>query len=275
MFRLLIVVANLAVGSAYADDLPAAQKDLTEFRSLWVGTWSNDRHVFFAEDAGFTLENLAPQQEFRLVNGEKLQWVGDDGLVDVTTAVSGGQIKQVFRDSRGKETCRITWRRSGSQFAGQATRRSCAALIDWGTDEPRRALDFALSPTELWVTERGDGRTAQFRRARPFSCWVAVLRGAEHGDSGRGINDWDFRRDVRLHDQGGIAVITTDEDVPRTVRLQLRDVDWPYGNRRPSLTLYVLGEDDRAVSYSWTEGGADRIGINLRWLQASCTYDGD
>ena len=65
----------------------------------------------------------------------------------------------------------------------------------------------------------------------------------------------------------------TDEETPRRIRLKLRNVDWPYGTNRPSLTLYVLeGESDRAVSYAWNEGNAERIGINLRWLQASCTY---
>ncbi len=105
-----------------------------------------------------------------------------------------------------------------------------------------------------------------------FTCWVAVMRGAEHGDSGAGMDDWDFRSNVVLHDQGGEAEIESDD---RKVRLKLRDVDWPYGERRPSLTLYVHeGDDDRAVSYAWTGGGEERIGINLRWLQASCTADG-
>ncbi|MCU0882657.1 MAG: hypothetical protein MUF14_08335, partial [Hyphomonadaceae bacterium] len=49
-------------------------------------------------------------------------------------------------------------------------------------------------------------------------------------------------------------------------------VEWPFGTNRPSLTLYVLDQDsDRAVSYAWGDYDADRLGINLRWMQASCT----
>ena len=81
---------------------------------------------------------------------------------------------------------------------------------------------------------------------------------------------------MKLHDQGGVAELMTDEDTPRSIRLKLRDVDWPYGTNRPSLTMYVHeGMSDRAVSYTWTEAGAERIGINLRWIQASCTYTPD
>ncbi|MEM6653596.1 MAG: hypothetical protein AAF582_13425, partial [Pseudomonadota bacterium] len=126
-----------------------------------------------------------------------------------------------------------------------------------------------------WVTaRRGENVSeARLRRARPFECWAAVLRGATHGDSGEGMRDWDFRRGVTLHDQGGEAELITDEEPPRRIRLRLRNVDWPYGTNRPSLTLYVLeGDNDRAVSYAWNEGDADRIGLNLRWLQASCTH---
>ena len=90
------------------------------------------------------------------------------------------------------------------------------------------------------------------------------------------MRDWDFRRGVSLHDQGGEAELITDEETPRRIRLRLRNVDWPYGTNRPSLTLYVLeGDNDRAVSYAWNEGDAERIGINLRWLQASCTHTPD
>ena len=139
-------------------------------------------------------------------------------------------------------------------------------------------VTLAKSDDEFWITSRrGDAVIeARLRRARPFECWTAILRGASHGDSGEGMQDWDFRRGVTLHDQGGEAELMTDEETPRRIRLRLRNVDWPYGTNRPSLTLYVLeGDSDRAVSYAWNEGNAERIGINLRWIQASCTHTPD
>ncbi|XBQ16818.1 MAG: chromophore lyase CpcT/CpeT [Oceanicaulis sp.] len=183
--------------------------------------------------------------------------------------------------------CAVYWRRQENQFVGETRRGECRV-------ESRRSGrtlviedDLVLTDGAIWIrdraeTDEGDyvygnraGIPHKLRRARPFSCWVAVLRGAEHGDSGEGAppSAWDFRRDVFIHDQGGRAQITTDEDPPRLVELRLRDVDWPDASRRASLTLYVHeAGSNRAASYAWTEGGADRIGINLRWLQASCTH---
>ncbi|MEM9837786.1 MAG: hypothetical protein AAF830_01390 [Pseudomonadota bacterium] len=278
---LIPVISSLAFGLAAqsADDIPGyLARDKADFEALWSGTWSNDRQVFFAEDAGVDSATLAPKQEVLLTSSDEegLVFAGDAGSMTSRLKLRDGGLIQTLTNADGGPACEIAWKRSGSQFAGSASGGGCAGLVSWGEKRADGSLSLTLSEDALWFSlkpRRGTPRSAQFRRVRPFTCWVAVLRGAEHGDSGKGMSDWDFRRGVRLHDQGGIASVTTDEDPARTVRLQLRDVDWTYGSRRPSLTLYVLGEDDRAVSYSWTEGGADRIGINLRWLQASCTAD--
>lgn len=186
--------------------------------------------------------------------------------------------------------CAVFWTRQEAQFIGATRPGECRVE----SRQSGRTLviedNLLLSANAIWIrdraeTEGGDyvygnraGIPHQLRRARPFQCWVAVLRGAAHGDSGEGVppSQWDFRQNVFIHDQGGRAQITTDEDPARTIELRLRDVVWPYGDRRPSLTLYVHEDgSDRATSYAWTEGGAERVGVNLRWLQASCTHAPD
>jgi hypothetical protein len=144
--------------------------------------------------------------------------------------------------------------------------------------------DLILTEDEIWIADRattpdgayvfGDkaGVPHKLKRVRPFECWTAVLRGAKHGDSGEGMDDWRFQRGGLIHDQGGDLKLTSDEKPPRDIRLKLRRVEWPSGPNRPSLTLYVHeGENKRATSYAWGEADAERLGINLRWLQASCT----
>lgn len=183
--------------------------------------------------------------------------------------------------------CAVYWRRQENQFVGETRRGECRVVSQRSGQTLLIEDDLVLTPDAIWIRDRAEtedgsyvygnraGIAHQLRRARPFLCWAAVLRGVGHGESGDGVpsDRWDFRRDVFIHDQGGRAVIETDETPPRRVELRLRDVDWPDGARRGSLTLYVheAGED-RAVSYAWGEAGAERIGINLRWLQASCTH---
>jgi hypothetical protein len=114
-----------------------------------------------------------------------------------------------------------------------------------------------------------EGEAIELRRARPFTCWVSTKRPG-------GADAWFFKPGVRLHDQGGKARVVSDDAEPVEVIIKLRNVVWPSGPNRPSLVLYIYAKDDpgRAVSYSWADPGATRIGINLRWMQASCTLDG-
>jgi hypothetical protein len=113
------------------------------------------------------------------------------------------------------------------------------------------------------------GSTIRFNRARPFTCWVSVRR---HADRANGEADWSFDRNLTIHDQGG-RVLVQPEGAPPVV-IRMRNVVWPApSTNRPSLVLYVHRPEspDRAESYSWADPNARMVGINLRWVQASCT----
>lgn len=118
-----------------------------------------------------------------------------------------------------------------------------------------------------------DGRTSELRRSRSFTCWMAIRREGAAVDA-TGEAAWEFRRGLRLHDQGGRARAGGTNGAPEAI-LRMRNVVWPAGNsNRPSVVLYVHRDDpDRALSYSWADPAARLIGINLRWMQGSCTLD--
>jgi hypothetical protein len=113
------------------------------------------------------------------------------------------------------------------------------------------------------------GSTVRLNRARPFTCWVSVRR---HADRANGEADWSFDRNLSLHDQGGRLLVQPEGGPPVVVRM--RNVVWPPpSTNRPSLVLYVHRPEspDRAESYSWADPDARMVGINLRWMQASCS----
>jgi len=240
-------------------------------RSLLAGRFDNELQVFFeteqkAEaplrarqhwslrpaDDGRLLLSRSPDAETRVEPAFALRFEGD--------------MMRVARPDGTAVDCIVRWTRTEGGHAGEPQGKACAALFPG----PLRVT------AEVLEIGRPDGlKPDQLRRVRPFSCWVAVLRGAGHGDQGVGAkdSDWFFTRDVWLHDQGGVAIVRTDESPARELRLRLRRVAWPSGPNRPSLTLYVLEPgNERAVSYAWGEFDAGRLGINLRWMQASCTH---
>jgi hypothetical protein len=130
---------------------------------------------------------------------------------------------------------------------------------------------LAVTPAGLTLESR-DGVRLELRRARPMRCWAAIPRASPKAD---GTQDWWFARDIRLHDQGGMARLRTDEATPQQYDIRVRNVVWPSGPNQPSLVLYVLAPgSDRAMAYSWADPGAVRLGFNIRAVQASCTVDG-
>jgi hypothetical protein len=267
--------------AAVALSVPLAAGEAEDFAKLLEGRYDNELQVFFEKDKATP---NSPQRENRHVVIRKssdaffsVQIMSDaraDHPLEEVWAVSerAGSVETAITGFSDKEPvkCTATWRREGAAFA-VAPGKGCNSTI---------AREGATLTAEgLETGQRADGLPPDaFKRIRPFECWVAVLRGAKHGDAGRGAKDtdWFFKRGVWIHDQGGVATIATDESPAREIKLRLRRVAWPSGPNRPSLTLYVMEPgDDRAVSYAWGEFDAERLGLNLRWMQASCTHAPD
>ncbi len=287
---LLFLVAFASAEAQVAAETapPFLEKDRLELIALLTGRWDNDRHVFFAREAGMDEDAIAPRQHLVIesieghpFNLKARREVSSQAPVTIVHGFSlepkAGQIRQAMMADDGRYLdCDILWRRRAGGFTGTAEGEGCGIVFPEPRADGRGSVALDVSAEEFWVRVTRGGRLieSRFHRARMFNCWSAVLRGAKHGDSGEEREEWHYRENLSVHDQNGEAAWLTDEIPPRTVRLRLRNVDWPFGTRRPSLTLYVHeGDDQRAVSYAWAEANANRIGINLRWLQASCTYD--
>lgn len=167
-------------------------------------------------------------------------------------------------------------------FAGEEGRPQ----PDWhameiAADGRWRAIDAFGAPQGEWsgapvpglARREGGGweiHGSELRRARPFTCWFSLRKEKDKPD---GSADWDFASGLKIFDQGGRVRVGGD-GAPQAVA-RLRNVTWARGSRNaPSLVLYIHKDDPvRAVSYAWAAPDSGRIGINLRWIQGSCTRD--
>ena len=143
----------------------------------------------------------------------------------------------------------------------------------------RRIDAFGVAETE-WSSDaipalsaRAEGGwqigESELRQARAMSCWVSVRKFAAKPD---GSPDWTFTNNLAIFDQGG-RVMVPGEGVAPDVTIRVRNVTWARGSRnKPSLVLYIHKQDPvRAESYSWASPDAALVGVNLRWVQASCS----
>jgi hypothetical protein len=133
------------------------------------------------------------------------------------------------------------------------------------------AADAILASTADTITAKlGKDRKTMLRRARDVTCWGTAPKAQKKTD---GSEDWYFVPGLKMHDQGGRVRFGGGTSGAPEVILRMRNVVWASGSNRPSVVLYVHtpAEPERAVSYVWGDPDVGRLGINLRWMQASCT----
>ena len=248
---LALIVIAAAAPVAAQDGVLA--RDLQRLATMLPGVYDNQEQVYFEgeleapEDARHgrvrldlnRLEVTPPADplfEWRRYDDEATA-PSARGLIAVAVDPDAGAIRMrrytlplqadtarasIAPDDIGTRECDLLWRRRAGQFEGAPEPANCG--------DARAGGDWLLADSELQIATAALGRDLDvetpfvLRRARPFSCWVAVpLRDSER---------WHFDNDLELHDQGGSAEVVTDEAEPQRVRIKMRNVVWPSGTNR-------------------------------------------
>jgi hypothetical protein len=139
--------------------------------------------------------------------------------------------------------------------------------------------DLKLTPAEIWINDQAkdeaggyvfgnkSGVHHKLKRARYYTGWAA-LRVAETGDDKK---DYEGFMNLRLHDQGQMLPLVKANGEKTKYTLQLAHL--VQQSAKVPVMVFKLFEEgkEQAVAYAWTEPGAARIGMNLRWFQSGLT----
>lgn len=173
-----------------------------------------------------------------------------------------GNVASVAPAEGGKTACAYLWHEQSDGYAG---------TMDDASDCPAEFPDkLHVTPGYLVATyaDQANEVVHRARRVTRYTGWIVFDR--RHIDPDAADDDFVLMRDIDLHDEGFVVAVT-DAGNPTGYAVELARLT--YQNTRTAIVK--LGIVDQAtgetVSYSWAEPGAQRIGINLRWVQAGMT----
>ncbi|MBM3789451.1 MAG: hypothetical protein FJW35_03765, partial [Acidobacteria bacterium] len=168
--------------------------------------------------------------------------------------------------------CEVYWDPEGEGFLGRLREGACHRvskesgqrlvvsgsfrLTEAGISMAESAVDEMGRP----VSGRGEEVPFRLQRCRFYTGWSVVQR--------EGTEEYNITRDIALHDQGARVAVRSEK---KEYEIELAELVYQ-SSKIPilKLALYEKGEV-QSFAYTWTHPGAERIGINLRWIQAGFT----
>lgn len=173
--------------------------------------------------------------------------------------------------------CEVYWRlnKTRDKFEGVMKKDACRVVSKRSGKTIIITDDLFLSKDEIWINDQArdeqgnyvfgnkSGVHDKLKKVRWFEGWTAVLKTGEAV-----LTNKDFAADeylgktgVLIHDQGG-TVRLNDKYSVQLAKLQHKSGRW-------FLTLSIIEiASGRKVAYAWSDPDDERLGINLRWVQA-------
>lgn len=176
--------------------------------------------------------------------------------------------------------CEVYWRleKSGDKFDGTMKPNACSFVSQKSGKKIFISDDLFLTKDEIWINDQAKDEQENYvfgnktgvhhklKKARVFEGWTAILKSGEPqtADKDYAAEDYAGQTKIQIHDQGDIVKINDKYSV------QLAQLKYKTG--LPVLKLGIIDNTSgKTISYTWANPEAERIGINLRWIQVGFT----
>ena len=175
--------------------------------------------------------------------------------------------------------CTMFWKWNGEFFDGHMKKDACTFISE--RTQQRVYINDSLRLMENWLQVRHQARDERGaalvshdiphknRKVIFYKGWMSVKK--HKLDPEADLGEWVFAKIDRMHSEGQRIPLLDKTGQGTGYTLSLETLTYQ-NTQIPVLKIGVI--DDRTgytLSYSWTNPGAERIGMNVRWFQAGLT----
>jgi len=174
--------------------------------------------------------------------------------------------------------CEVFWRLNQDKFEGSMKPNACQVVSKRSGKTLIITDDLFLTKDEIWINDQAKDDKGNYvfgnkanvhhklKRARTFEGWTAILKSGatDSATQDAPADAYAGQTKLQIHDQGELVKINDKYSV------QLAQLTYKTGIKVLKLGV-IDNTSGKTVSYTWTNPEAERIGINLRWLQAGFT----
>lgn len=171
--------------------------------------------------------------------------------------------------------CDVYWKRDGENFRGYMKEGACKIFSQRLQKNIIITDNLLLTPDEIWINDQArdeqgnyvfgnkENIPSKLKRVHHFTGWAAIRKenSEEYGSA--------FR--FEIHDQGQIIPVPAADGGASQHSIQLAQLVYQ-GSKTPILKLGIIeNATGKTVAYAWANPAAERVGINLRWMQTGLT----
>ena len=212
---------------------------------------------------------LQPESASRRIRAVAYAFDGGQPLPAEPQGISRQALKAV-------PDCDVLWQSAGDAFSGTvAGEEGCPmpSVRSAGTVCVRARLRLNAEGLHTWSRPCGEAGAEVLhagRRLRYYQGWMAIQRqrlGLEAPE-----DDWLFIPEFRIHSEGQTVPLRFEDGRPTGYAVQLAQLTYRRTSQ-PILKFGLLNQDGDTITYTWSDAGARRIGMNLRWFQAGLSAE--
>jgi len=196
---------------------------------------------------------------------------------DQDPSIIGGITPEEVRNMPG---CDVFWRYEGDHFVGRMKENACFFFSERMGKNIYITDTLKMTDSEIWIADTAydaDGNHVfgreephKNRKVRYFKGWAVFEK--RRLDESAPEGEYVFIPDLRLHNEGQIIPLVTKEGVETGYSVELAQLTYQETGT-PILKLAVLDKEGYAFTYIWANPEAEKLGINMRWMQVGLTAE--